>query len=1048
MASRKRLKRLSSGGIILMSVFMISGHGLAQGFGKNKVQYREFNWRYIQTKHFDVYYYDDSKGLAEFAADVAESSYVALKKNFRYDLESRVPIIIYNGANDFQQTNVTLSDIGESVGGFTEIFKNRVALPFQGSYEDFRHVIHHELTHAVTFQMFYGGGVGAAVTGMARFQIPLWLAEGLAEYESLGWDTKSDMFMRDAVINGYVPPIEYMSGFMVYKGGQSLLNYIADRYGQEKIGEILGKIRLNRNVDTGIKQSLGIDLEELSDRWHKHLRRTYWPDIQDRNEPEEIAKRLTDHAKRNHFFNAAPALSPKGDKLVYLSDRSDYMDIRLMSTVDGKDKGRIVKGQRSELFEQMHWLRPGMSWSPDGRRITFAAKAGRGDRLYILDVGRRRIVRQFMPDLDGIYSPSWSPDGRHIAFMGVKGIQSDIYLLEIESEKTERLTDDLFSDMDPSWSADGTELVFVSDRQDYLGTVPDGFRMQTHDYSQNDVYVMDVASRQITRITATSADEKSPAFSPDGRHIAYISDQSGVDNIYLYDRNQGTHYPVTNLMTGISQLSWSREGSRLVFSAFSNAGYDLYLINNPLDIRPDEVRVVDTAFMQQKKEADPEEPPPSPSAEQPAGRFQNFVFDRNFREGRIEGQDLRSRAFPDSGEFKTEDGDYISKKYKVRFTPDMVMGGAGYSQFFGLQGSSMIVLSDILGNHQINLYTDLFYSLKNSNFMAGYYYLPKQTDIGISLFHYSYLYYTYFIYDNSWYYGYLRDRNYGVSLYLSHPMSRYRRIDFSATGLAIDRDLEALNWYYPYYGGDYSYSLGSIYKKRTVFFSLGYTTDTVLWGMTGPVNGGRSNITLTYSPLISEDRGFSFYSARADWRKYLRLVRDHTLAIRLSTGFSNGRNPQRFLLGGMTNWINYKYRDVFDEILYEDLFFFSSFEGPLRGTPFYEMIGTRFALMNLELRFPMIRYLILGGPLGIGFQNIRGSVFLDVGSAWSSNRQWRPFTDGPGLLPRLNQARGGLGFGARVNMGFLLLRYDIAWPTDLVSTQKRPMHYWSLGADF
>ena len=163
---------------------------------------------------------------------------------------------------------------------------------------------------------------------------------------------------------------------------------------------------------------------------------------------------------------------------------------------------------------------------------------------------------------------------------------------------------------------------------------------------------------------------------------------------------------------------------------------------------------------------------------------------------------MKKQAFPDSATYKTADGDYKTKKYKIHFSPDMVTGDAGYSQFFGLQGSSQIVLSDILGNHQINLYTDLFYSLKNSNFMFAYYYLPKQTDIGISLFHYSYLYYTYFVYGDEWYYGYLRDRNYGVSLYASRPFSRYRRIDFSATLLAIDRDLEALNPYnyYGYYG--------------------------------------------------------------------------------------------------------------------------------------------------------------------------------------------------------------------------------------------------------
>ena len=243
--------------VLTMGVSSVVG----QYFGKNKIQYKDFDWKYVQSKHFDVYYYGEEKELADFVADVAETSYVSLRKDFRHDIQKRIPILVYNGHNDFQQTNVIYNLIEESVGGFTEIFKDRIVIPFQGNYEEFRHVIHHELTHAMMFQVFYGGGVGSMITGMARFQLPLWLAEGLAEYESLEWDTESDMFMRDATINGYVPPISQMYGFMVYKGGQSLLKYIAEKYGSPKIGEILAKVRLHKNVDQGFKKAIGLNIE-------------------------------------------------------------------------------------------------------------------------------------------------------------------------------------------------------------------------------------------------------------------------------------------------------------------------------------------------------------------------------------------------------------------------------------------------------------------------------------------------------------------------------------------------------------------------------------------------------------------------------------------------------------------------------------------------------------------------------------------------------------------------------------------------------------------
>ena len=166
------------------------------------MQYQDFDWKYIQSKHFDVYYYGDKTQLPEFVADAAESSLVSLRRDFRYNIEKRIPVLAYNSHNDFEQTNVIYYMIEESVGGFTEAFKDRIVIPFQGDYNQFRQVLHHELTHAVMFQMLYGKNFGSMVAGMARFQVPLWLAEGLAEYESIGWDTDSDMFMRDATLNG------------------------------------------------------------------------------------------------------------------------------------------------------------------------------------------------------------------------------------------------------------------------------------------------------------------------------------------------------------------------------------------------------------------------------------------------------------------------------------------------------------------------------------------------------------------------------------------------------------------------------------------------------------------------------------------------------------------------------------------------------------------------------------------------------------------------------------------------------------------------------
>ncbi|MBI3578513.1 MAG: hypothetical protein HY089_03775, partial [Ignavibacteriales bacterium] len=116
-------------------------------FGRNKVQYTEFEWKVLRTEHFDIYYYTEMKELAERGAFLAEESYKVLEQKFNHNVGNRVPLIFYSSHLHFEQTNTTPGFIPEGVGGFFEFLKGRVVIPFDGTMERFAHVIRHELVH-------------------------------------------------------------------------------------------------------------------------------------------------------------------------------------------------------------------------------------------------------------------------------------------------------------------------------------------------------------------------------------------------------------------------------------------------------------------------------------------------------------------------------------------------------------------------------------------------------------------------------------------------------------------------------------------------------------------------------------------------------------------------------------------------------------------------------------------------------------------------------------------------------------------------------------
>ena len=115
--------------LILHLIFLQLCFG--QSFGKNKVQYKNFDWKFIKSPHFDVYYYQDELALAEFTANTAEKTYEQISIHLRWSVKKPISIIVYNSHNDFQQTNVIDTYMSEGIGGVTELFKNRVVLPFE-----------------------------------------------------------------------------------------------------------------------------------------------------------------------------------------------------------------------------------------------------------------------------------------------------------------------------------------------------------------------------------------------------------------------------------------------------------------------------------------------------------------------------------------------------------------------------------------------------------------------------------------------------------------------------------------------------------------------------------------------------------------------------------------------------------------------------------------------------------------------------------------------------------------------------------------------------
>jgi len=194
------------------------------------------------------------------------------------------------------------------------------------------------------------------------------------------------------------------------------------------------------------------------------------------------------------------------------------------------------------------------------------------------------------------------------------------------------------------------------------------------------------------------------------------------------------------------------------------------------------------------------------------------------------------------------------------------------------------------------------------------------------------------------------------------------------------------------------------------------------------------------------DKRLNFFSVVGDYRTYFRFWTDYSFAFRLSGGYSGGDNPQRFFIGGIENWINRTYATGDIPLESASDFAFLTAALPLRGFDYAQKIGTKYSLMNMELRFPLIRYLVTGA-LPILFRNILGVAFVDVGTAWTNNNELKLFTRNELGSVYSKDLLMGTGVGARIFFLYFLMRFDVAWAYNVTGFTE-PKFYFSLGADF
>ena len=977
----------------LAAIVIVAASAEAQYFGRNKVHYDRLDFRVLQTEHFDIYYYEEEEDATRHAARMAERWYARFSTLLDHRFNQRQALVVYASHPHFSQTNLTAGTPGEGVGGFTERAKSRIAMPFAAGLGETDHVLGHEIAHAFQIDI-------AKRAKRDAFTMPGWFIEGMAEFLSLGpVNTHTNMWLRDAALNDALPTLEQLKDprYFPYRYGHALWSYLAVQYGDDVVGRILRS--RTRDIVKRLEEATGVDHTKLSAEWHRSIALT--TSSSDGIVPGRTVMRARDQHTRLHV---GPALSPDGSRLMFLSERDRLsLDLFMADVSTGEVTKKIVGTAGDPHFDSLQYIHSAGAWDASGKRFAFAALGSGNPVLTIVDVETGDREQFPLATLGEIYSPSWSPDGTRLVFSGLAGGLSDLFVFTLATRSLERLTTDAYADLHPAWSPDGRSIAFATDR---FTSSLDDLR-----FGALRLAVLDLGVGEIRPASPDASRSKqiNPQWAPDNHSLYYVSDRDGISNVFRVQLETGEVRQVTAVRGGVSGIT-STSPAIGVAAKTGTLAYSVYR-NGRYEIRALDAEGALAGRVIERISGFTAAATPAPPTNSLVSRMLDDAVD-----GLPSGAAFKTKEYDDRLRLES-----ISQPY-VGATTGNTFGGALRASF-GLTFGDMLKDRQLHSLFRVGTDTDDFAAqvayfnrrhhwnwgvvggMMPSRFFGARRSVEREGDLVTRET-------TSLRYTHQW-----------AGLSARYGLNRSERLEFGAGVRRTGFEWQTLT------------RVNDTVERRLVSREASETSagapvhlteahaafvhDTAIFGATSPILGQRYRLEV--QPAFG---GLNFADVRIDYRKYLMPVRPFTIAARIEHVGRYGPGAADPRLTPLVYGLQTLVRGY-------DLRSFAADEcgvGATACSMLDELTGSRFALINLELRAPLAG--ILSRRVEYGRFPIEVIAFVDAGFLWT--RQSRAHT--------LEYDRfRSIGAGARVNMGGIVFEATGARPFD------RPGSGWRFG---
>lgn len=1080
-------------------------------FGKNRIQHKNMDWYFFSSNNFEVYYYDGGQNNARMAIDYLESEFERLTQLIGFVAYTKPKIFIYNSRQELLQSNLNLNKDDYTVDGQTYFSKLLAEVPYTGSWDSFKEELLYGTSKAIIEEMLYGSSISDAFQSNLINSFPNWYIDGIARYLATGWSKEMDDFVRHYLRENEKPKLHRLDPDEAGLVGQSIWNFIVERYGRRYISSILNLSRINRNEENSIANTIGVSYKTFSDQWKQYytdLNKQVFTNFKEINKDNVIAGSST--KRKGRIIDVR--FSPDAKNLAYVISNDGKYRVIVRNLSTGQESvlykgGYIADDQRPDFSS------PVIAWKDTLNLALASFKRGVTSlRLRAIDgSGQDRI---FLRNITQILDLDFSPSGRNMVLSAISGGRTDIFTLNLRGQGR-RLTNDVFDDITPAFLNDST-IIYASN----FTELPDSVLTRTPDVNQLpdyfNLYMMEVGDSIVTT-RLTNIDNKNYRPRVLNRNmILHLSEQSGITNLMRYGIGSSVSSQVSAFNKSIETFDYSltsnqwayavRDGleSQLIIEPFSNL--DQFTASTPrvqlsqakkLNERLTTRRLQEQATAKSRETEEGLRVPQQKEAVLPNAEAGNQEQERRAdtippaeQTGAINLDKLR---FERRGGINTDN--YVFDTIPpVTQAPNLAVGQGGESLLDAFRKQSMVkrvtgprqyipqfiasslttsFVVDPLRGFGISLNAKMSDLLDNHSFTGGIMTTLDFRSGSDIFFEYQYLKHRLDI----------RGRFDRKSIVRSEGDLTFQRYTLTKTELGFSYPLTV-----------HTRVSVSPFVAKTQYYNL--NPDSILRGEDGPNNqlhvnyaGARAELVVDRTQLLGlyMQQGFkgkagyvhyqglnneprSFSNVYLDLRNYQKVSKNITFATRLFAGSYFGKNPQTYLVGGMNNWLFNKFyeppvnrpevspvRNV--EGTENSNLLFAEFVD-LRGYDYDEIRGTNVITFSAELRIPIFSYLSRGNIASNFIKNFQLIGFYDAGSSWTNAPPWERVndqntevidTEGSPFEITLNNFNNpwlqSYGAGLRTVLLNYYVKFDVARPIRDYSVEK-PRFYVTLGYNF